>query len=80
PSTLIFSRQNLTYQPHDDQSQSLIRKGGYVLTDVPNAKLVLIATGSEVELAVKAQQALAAEGIAARVVSMPCTNVFDRQD
>ena len=80
PSTLIFSRQNLTYQPHDDQSQSLIRKGGYVLADVPNAKLVLIATGSEVELAVKAQQALAAEGIAARVVSMPCTNVFDRQD
>ena len=58
-----------------------IRKGGYVLSDCEGSpKVVLIATGSEVELALKTQEALKAEGIAARVVSMPSTNVFDAQD
>jgi transketolase len=57
-----------------------IAKGGYVLRDAADAKVILIATGSEIELAVKAADALAGEGIAARVVSMPSTDVFDRQD
>ena len=57
-----------------------IRRGGYVLRDAANAKAILIATGSEIELALKSADALAAEGIAVRVVSMPSTDVFDRQD
>jgi hypothetical protein len=57
-----------------------IAKGGYILSDAADARAVLIATGSEIKLALDAQAALAAEGIAVRVVSMPCTNVFDRQD
>ena len=57
-----------------------IKKGGYVLRDAVSPRAVLIATGSEIELALKAQDALAAEGIAVRVVSMPSTDVFDRQD
>ena len=80
PSTLIFSRQNLAFQSRTEEQVSQIEKGGYVLQDPANAKVVLIATGSEVDLAVKAASELASKGIAARVVSMPCTNVFDRQD
>ncbi len=80
PSTLIFSRQNLPFQERSAAQVAAIAKGGYVLQDADNAKVVLIATGSEVELATKAASALAAEGIAARVVSMPSTDVFDRQD
>ena len=80
PSTLIFSRQNLPFQERSASQVAAIAKGGYVLQDADNAKVVLIATGSEVELATKAASALAAEGIAARVVSMPSTDVFDRQD
>ncbi|BBP05898.1 transketolase [Sulfuriferula plumbiphila] len=80
PTSLILSRQNLAFMPRDEAAIANIAKGGYVLKDAANAKVVLIATGSEVELAVKAQEALAAEGIAARVVSMPCTSAFDRQD
>ena len=57
-----------------------IARGGYILRDVPNPRAVLIATGSEVELAVKAAETLAGQGIAVRVVSMPSTDVFDRQD
>jgi transketolase len=57
-----------------------VAKGGYVLRDAANAQAILIATGSEVELAVKAADALAAEGVAVRVVSMPSTDVFERQD
>ena len=61
---------------------SAIRQGGYVLAEAAGnkAQAVIIATGSEVALAMAAQQALANEGIAVRVVSMPSTNVFDRQD
>ena len=80
PSTLIFSRQNLPYQERNAQQIADINRGGYVLQDAPNAKVILIATGSEVELATKAAAALAAEGVAVRVVSMPSTDVFDRQD
>jgi transketolase len=57
-----------------------VAKGGYVLRDAANPAAILIATGSEVELAVKAADALAAEGVAVRVVSMPSTDVFERQD
>ena len=81
PSTLIFSRQKLAFQKRDQAAIDNISRGGYVLSDCEGApKVVLIATGSEVGLAMDAQKALAGEGIAARVVSMPCTSVFDRQD
>jgi transketolase len=56
-----------------------IRRGGYVLSDMDWAQAVIVSTGSELELAMAAQATLAGEGIATRVVSMPCTNVFDRQ-
>ncbi|HVY08263.1 MAG TPA: transketolase [Burkholderiales bacterium] len=80
PSCLLFSRQNLPFQARDAERIEQISRGGYVLSDAPNAKVALIATGSEVSLAVAAQKQLAEAGIAARVVSMPSTNVFDRQD
>jgi transketolase len=80
PSTLIFSRQNLPYQERSAQQILDIARGGYVLSDVADAKVILMATGSEIELAVNAAKVLASEGIAARVVSMPSTDVFDRQD
>jgi transketolase len=80
PSTLIFSRQNLPFMERDAAQISAVARGGYVLRDSAEPKVILIATGSEVELAVKAFDALAGEGIAARVVSMPSTDVFDRQD
>ncbi|MGK5025524.1 transketolase [Janthinobacterium sp. RB2R34] len=80
PSTLIFSRQNLPYQERSNETIANIFRGGYVLNDVADAKAILIATGSEVELAVAAASALASEGINVRVVSMPSTDVYDRQD
>ena len=80
PSTLIFSRQNLPYQERTAEQIADVARGGYVLSEAADAKVTLIATGSEVELAVAAASALKAEGITARVVSMPSTDVFDRQD
>ncbi|NKI68151.1 transketolase [Collimonas pratensis] len=80
PSTLIFSRQNLQYQERDAAQIANIQRGAYILKDAPDAKAILIATGSEVELAMQAAAALAQEGIAVRVVSMPCADVFDRQE
>jgi transketolase len=80
PSTLIFSRQNLPYQERNAQQIADIARGGYVLQDASDAKVILIATGSEVELAVAAAVALKEQGVPARVVSMPSTDVFDRQD
>ena len=80
PTTLIFSRQNLPYQERSAEQIVNINRGGYVLKDAANAKAILIATGSEVDLAVKAADELAKQGIAVRVVSMPSTDVFDRQD
>jgi transketolase len=80
PSTLIFSRQNLPYMERDDNTIACIAKGGYILRDVQNPRAVLIATGSEVELAMKSADTLAGQGIQVRVVSMPSTDVFERQD
>ena len=80
PATLIFSRQNLPYQERTPAQIADIARGGYVLREAAGAKVTLIATGSEIELAQAAATALAAEGIVARVVSMPSTDVFDRQD
>jgi len=84
PSCLIFSRQNLPFSERTDAQIANIEKGGYVLRDwndeIVARKIILIATGSEVELALNAVEPLAREGIAARVVSMPATTVFDRQD
>ncbi|WP_050461261.1 transketolase [Herbaspirillum autotrophicum] len=80
PSTLIFSRQNLPYQERTPAQIDGVRRGGYILKDAKDAKVILIATGSEIELAVKAADELTAQGIAVRVVSMPSTDVFDRQD
>ena len=80
PSCHILSRQNLPFMARTDAQIADIKKGGYVLADAANAKVTLIATGSEVELAMNAQKALAADGIAARVVSMPSTTEFDKQD
>jgi transketolase len=80
PSLLALSRQNLAYSPKTNVDE--IAKGAYVLAEPPKgkAKAVIIATGSEVQLAMAAQKLLADEGIKVRVVSMPSTNVFDRQD
>lgn len=82
PSTLIFSRQNLPFQKRDAAVVKLISKGGYILSDATDKKphAIIIATGSEVGLAMDAQKALAEADIQVRVVSMPCTNLFDRQD
>jgi transketolase len=81
PSCLIFSRQNLPHVPRTAAQIEAITRGGYVLKDggaKPDA--IIIATGSEVELAIKAADELAAKGKNIRVVSMPSTNVFEAQD
>ncbi|MDO5357560.1 MAG: transketolase [Conchiformibius sp.] len=80
PSCLVFSRQNLPFVPRDAETLANIERGGYVLSAVENPQAVIIATGSEVELALNAQAQLAEQGIAVNVVSMPSTNVFDRQN
>ncbi|MGR3001559.1 transketolase [Vibrio vulnificus] len=81
PSALIFSRQNLAQQPRSAEQVADIAKGGYILKDSDGKpELILIATGSEVELAVKAAEQLTAEGKKVRVVSMPATDTFDKQD
>ncbi len=81
PTSLIFSRQNLAQQPRTAQQLADIEKGAYILKDCAGQpEVILIATGSEVELAVKACEQLTAEGRKARVVSMPSTDAFDKQD
>jgi len=81
PACLLFSRQNVAFQKRDAATIANIRKGGYVLSpESGSLKVILIATGSEVPLAVSAQAELQKQGIGTRVVSMPSTNVFDRQD
>ncbi|GDY28204.1 MULTISPECIES: transketolase [unclassified Agarivorans] len=80
PTSLIFSRQGLAPQPRDAQQLADVARGGYVLKDCAGTpELILIATGSEVELAVAAADELTAAGKAVRVVSMPATDVFDAQ-
>ena len=81
PACLIFSRQNVAFQKRDAATIANVSRGGYVLSKESGAlKAVIMATGSEVPLAMSAQAELAKQGIATRVVSMPCTQVFDRQD
>ncbi len=81
PSCLALSRQNLPFVKRDPETLAKVRRGGYVLSESQGAtKAVIIATGSEIDLALKAQARLAEEGTFVRVVSMPCTNIFDRQD
>ncbi len=80
PTALVFSRQNLPQQTRTSDQVSAIERGGYVLYEHgANPELILIATGSEVALAMTAAQQLAADGVAVRVVSMPSTDVFDQQ-
>jgi len=84
PTALLLTRQNVPFQSCDRAAQASIRRGGYVLADwAPNAtgpRATVIATGSEVALAMAAREVLRDEGIDVRVVSMPCAEVFDRQD
>ncbi|MCD6008550.1 transketolase [Halomonas sp. IOP_31] len=80
PTALVLSRQNLAPQQRDKHQLADIQRGGYVLKDSDDpAQAILIATGSEVDLAIQAADALEAEGKAVRVVSMPSTDVFDAQ-
>jgi len=79
PSALALSRQNLPRLLSDAARADDVRLGGYVLRDAASPQAVIIGTGSETHMALQAQALLAAEGIATRVVSMPCTSVFDRQ-
>ena len=84
PTCLLFTRQNVPFMARDSAAISAIDRGGYVLADFGAApaekRAVVIATGSEIGLAMGARDALAREGVAVRVVSMPCTSLFDRQD
>ncbi|OAT25206.1 transketolase [Proteus myxofaciens] len=81
PTALIFSRQNLAQQPRTAEQLANVEKGGYILKDCEGTpELIFIATGSEVELAVNAYDQLTAEGRKVRVVSMPATDAFDKQD
>jgi len=81
PTCLVLTRQGLPHQTRSASQIGSIARGGYVLRDTDGIPdIILIATGSEVALAISATDALAAEGIEARVVSMPCTNLFDLQD
>jgi transketolase len=79
PTCLIFSRQNLAHQTRDVHQLANIERGGYVLHDVANFDVIIIATGSEVALAMQTAKQLDAEGVKARVVSMPSNNTFDKQ-
>jgi transketolase len=85
PAGLVLSRQNLPVFPRDEEGYadtSNVHRGGYVLLDVDGGQpdVVLVGTGSEVQLAVRARELLAAEGVRARVVSMPCREWFDAQE
>ncbi|WP_333823595.1 transketolase [Pinisolibacter sp.] len=79
PSALLLSRQNLPHQARTPGQIAEISKGGYVLVEAAEPKAVIVATGSEVALAVAAAEALGEEGIAVRVVSMPCVEAFERR-
>jgi transketolase len=81
PTSLVLTRQGLPHQVRDGAGIGAIRRGGYVLRDSDGTPdVILIATGSEIALAMAAAGELAAQEIAARVVSMPCTDLFDAQD
>jgi len=78
PSALLLTRQNVPFCKRDSLGGA--ERGGYVLSDAAGARAVVVATGSEVGIALEAQKQLAAAGLPVRVVSMPSTSVFDRQD
>ncbi len=80
PAALVFSRQGLAPMPRTTQQVADIGRGGYVLKDCAAPQAILIATGSEVELAVNAADELAGQGVQVRVVSMPCAEIFSAQD
>ena len=82
PSALLLSRQNLPFQPRNEEQVASICRGGYILQEATGSppKLILIGTGSEIGLLPEARERLEADGIPTRIVSMPSTNVFDRQD
>ena len=80
PSSLLFSRQAVPFVTRSEGQVAAIRRGAYVLRDAAEARAVIVATGSEVGLALAARELLAEQGVAVRVVSMPSTTVFDRQD
>jgi transketolase len=79
PSALVFSRQGLAPMPRTDEQVAAISRGGYVLKDSADPQAILIATGSEVELAMQASDTLAGKGISTRVVSIPCAEIFSAQ-
>jgi transketolase len=82
PTSLLLTRQNVPFVKREPQQLALVARGGYVISEAVggSARCIVIATGSEVALALEAQKALAQEGVPVRVVSMPSTSVFDRQD
>ena len=80
PSALLLSRQNLPAQTRTPEQILEIRRGGYVLSDRPRVVAVILATGSEVALAVAAQQLLDSRNVPVRVVSIPSSTIVDRQD
>ena len=81
PTALLLSRQNLPFAKRDEAALGNVRRGGYVIAGAAGAsRAVIIATGSEVAIALAAQKMLAEEGVPVRVVSMPSTSAFDRQD
>jgi len=80
PTALLLSRQNLPFVARSPETLKNVARGGYVLQEAKDALAAIIATGSEVAIAIDAQKLLAEQGIAVRVVSMPSTDVFDRQD
>ena len=80
PSSLALSRQNVPFVARPAEAVAAIRRGGYVISEAAGARAVIIATGSEVSIALAAQKELAQAGIPVRVVSMPCTSLFDRQE
>ncbi len=80
PTALLLSRQNLPFVERSEPMLASVARGGYVLQDVKDARAVIIATGSEVSIAMQAAKLLQEQGVAVRVVSMPSTDVFDAQD
>ena len=80
PTALLLSRQNLPFVERSEQTLASVARGGYVLQDAKDARAVIIATGSEVAVAMNAAKLLMEQGVAVRVVSMPSTDVFDSQD
>jgi transketolase len=81
PTSLILSRQNAPFVPRSPEAVAAIRRGGYVISEAAGkARAVILATGTEMSIALAAQKQLAAAGVGVRVVSMPSTSVFDRQD